>query len=419
MQVEPISAEAFRTGEALEQLVLGLALISPEAAESVVRLQPECFQAVPCREVWSVICSMVRAGVPVEICGVVERLFGRRAFDTSDAAVFVAGLVEGCFSYEAVHIDLYCRKLQQAAERRRLGALGAWLAAAAETMQEPEELRSRVVSQLEAADVIGPDEFCSMAEAIELASAPQSRPISTGWRSLDKILSGGWRPGQLVAIAARPGNGKSVFVLQSAMAAARAGVPVLFISLEMRERELAVRALRAQSRERAAALPIVFNRGGCSRLGDIVTAARRHYRRGQCGLLVVDYLQLVSVPGGPEQRWALVGEVSRTLKLLAQELNVPVLAAVQASRAADGVSSIQLNHLRESGSIEQDSDIVLGLNHTETGDGGEERDIDCIKNRAGGRGKFPVVLVDGAKFTEELSGVEEWDGLRPSWDNGT
>jgi replicative DNA helicase len=200
------------------------------------------------------------------------------------------------------------------------------------------------------------------------------------------------------------------------MAAARAGVPVLFVSLEMRERELASRAIRAQSRERAAALPIRLNKGGCSRLVDIVTAARKHYRRGQCGLLVVDYLQLVSVPGGPEQRWALVGEVSRALKLLAQELGVPVLAAVQASRAADNCTAIQLSHLRESGSIEQDSDIVLGLNYTVTADGTEERDIDVIKNRAGGRGKFPVQLVEGAKFIEELAGVPEFDNLRPSWE---
>jgi len=405
------------TGEQLERLVLGLALVSTEAAEVVVsRLRVDCFQSPPCRYVWEAVVQLQRAGNAVEPVGVAERCVGRGAFVVNDAAVFVASLLEGTFQHDVVHVELYCSKLLAAAERRRLGAVGAWLACAAETMQEPEELRAEVLRRIEAADVIEPDEFCTMAEAIALASEPQSRPISSGWQSLDKILGGGWRPGQLVSVAARPGNGKSVFCLQSAMAAARAGVPVLFISLEMRERELAVRAIRAQSRERAAALPIVMNKGGCSRLGDIVAAARKHHRRGQCGLLVVDYLQLVAVPGGPEQRWALVGEVSRALKLLAQELGVPVLAAVQASRAADGCTSIQLSHLRESGSIEQDSDIVLGLNYAEAADGAEERDIDVIKNRAGGRGKFPVELVDGAKFIEELAGVPEFDHMRPSWD---
>lgn len=404
------------TGEQLERMVLGLAMVAEDVAEAVVsRLRLDCFQSPPCRDVWEAMVQLLRAGAKVEPLSVAERCVGRGAFTTVYAGAFVAELFESVLKHDVVHVELYCAKLLAAAERRRLGAVGAWLACAAETLQEPQELRAEVLRQIEAADVIGPDEFCTMADAIALADQPQARPISSGWQSLDKILGGGWRPGQLVSVAARPGNGKSVFCLQSAMAAARAGVPVLFISLEMREPELAVRAIRAQSRERAAALPIVMNKGGCSRLVDIVTAARKHHRRGQCGMLVVDYLQLVAVPGGPDQRWALVGEVSRALKLLAQELGVPVLSAVQASRAADN-SAIQLSHLRESGSIEQDSDIVIGLNYAVAAGGVEERDIDVIKNRAGGRGKFPVQLVEGAKFIEEHSGVPEFDNLRPSWD---
>jgi replicative DNA helicase len=403
------------TGEQLERMVLGLAMVAEDAAEAVVsRLRLDCFQSPPCRDVWEAMVQLLRAGAKVEPLSVAERCVGRGAFTTVYAGAFVAELFESVLKHDLVHVELYCSKLLAAAERRRLGAVGAWLACASETLQEPQELRAEVLRRIEAADVIGPDEFCTMADAIALADQPEARPISSGWQSLDDILGGGWRPGQLVSVAARPGNGKSVFCLQSAMAAARAGVPVLFISLEMRERDLALRAIRAQSRERAAALPIVMNKGWCSRLGNIVTAARRHHRRGKCGMLVVDYLQLVSVPGGPDQRWALVGEVSRTLKLLALELNIPVLSAVQASRAADGCSSIQLSHLRESGSIEQDSDIVIGLNYAEA-NGEEERDIDVIKNRAGRRGKFPVQLVEGAKFIEEYSGVPEFDNLRPSW----
>lgn len=414
-----VAGRAMETGEQLERMVLGLAMVADDAAEVVVsRLRLDCFQSPPCRDVWGAMVQLLRAGAPVEPLSVAERCVGHGAFTTVYAGAFVAELFESVLKHDLVHIELYCSKLLAAAERRRLGTVGAWLACAAETIQEPQELRAEVLRRIEAADVMGPDEFCTMAEAIALADQPQARPISSGWRSLDTILGGGWRPGQLVSVAARPGNGKSVFCLQAAMAAARAGVPVLFVSLEMRERELASRAIRAQSRERAAALPIRLNKGGCSRLVDIVTAARKHYRRGQCGLLVVDYLQLVAVPGGPEQRWALVGEVSRALKLLALELDIPVLAAVQASRAADNCTAIQLSHLRESGSIEQDCDIVLGLNYTVTDNGTEDRDIDVIKNRAGGRGKVPVQLVEGAKFIEELAGVPEFDHMRPSWDPG-
>jgi replicative DNA helicase len=404
------------TQEQLEREVLGLVLVSSPESEAVElavsRCRLDCFQSPPCRAVWEAAVQLHRSGRTVEPVSVTEVCIGRGVFQTSRAEVFIAQLIEDVHLYETVHLDLYIQKLLTAAERRRLGAVGAWLAAAAETSQEPLELRAEVLRRLEAAEGDGPAEFCTMAEAIQLAMLPQSRPISTGWQSLDSILNGGWRGGQLVVAAGRPGNGKSVFLLQSAMAAARAGVPVLFASLEMQPAELAKRAMRAQSQDRAAALPVVFNRAGCSRLDQLVAAARKHHRRGQCGLVVVDYLQLVSVPG-KQQRWEAVGEISRALKLLAAELDVPVLAAVQASRAADSGSSIQLSHMRESGSIEQDADIVIALNASEAEDGAE-RDFDVLKHRAGSRGKFPVILVDGCKFIVEHD-ADDWATLRPSW----
>ena len=213
--------------------------------------------------------------------------------------------------------------------------------------------------------------------------------LKTGFRDLDALCQG-LRPGQLVIIRARPGMGKTAFALALALrAAARSGKRVLFFSLEMSLQELSERAVAALAKvdlprlqsgeldqaglrrvDRAIAelhhADLLLNADPAVWVGDIRLAALRERARGGIGLVVVDYLQLMSPPArfrGPESRQAEVAEMSRHLKLLARELQVPIIALSQLSRNLESRHDKrpQLSDLRESGALEQDADLVLFL----------------------------------------------------------
>jgi replicative DNA helicase len=218
--------------------------------------------------------------------------------------------------------------------------------------------------------------------------------IPTGFADLDALLSGGLRAGQFVLIAARPALGKSTLALDIARYAA---VPhrkyearhVLFLTLEMSRAELLLRAVSAEAR-----VPLMTLRAGGAAISEaqevaIGSASARmsemtlhidetahvgtaHIKarfmeltRAGCrpGLIVVDYLQLMSTPGRTESRQQEVSDLSRSFKLLAKELGVPVVCLAQLNRGPEQRTDKrpQLSDLRESGSLEQDADIVILL----------------------------------------------------------
>ncbi len=208
----------------------------------------------------------------------------------------------------------------------------------------------------------------------------------TGFRDLDD-LTGGFQPGNLVVIAARPSMGKSALVANIAENAALAGYPVALFSLEMSESELAQRFVASQARVKGEELrrgrvaearwPKILE--ACQRLGEaplfvddssdtgvleVRAKSRRlhHQVKGGLGLIIIDYLQLMRHEGRVESRVEQVGQISRGLKSLARELKVPVIALSQLSRNVEqrgGDKRPILSDLRESGQIEQDSDLVM------------------------------------------------------------
>ena len=251
--------------------------------------------------------------------------------------------------------------------------------------------------------------------------------LPTGFARLDAV-AGGLCPGQLVTVAARTGIGKTSFALQVAFSAAQT-VPVAIFSLEMSQEEVLLRAIAQHADIDSSA----FFRGylGRHRHADVAAAVtdlserqwaicdegtltvadvRRHgeamkVRRG-LGLVVVDYLQLLSPSPGTagENRTQQVGAMSRGLKNLARDLEVPILMLSQLSRATDGRvgKRPQLSDLRESGSIEHDSDKVLFIHrdddHT---DQNTEAVILVAKNRTGPTGAVPVTFIKHATRFEE------------------
>ena len=253
-------------------------------------------------------------------------------------------------------------------------------------------------------------------EKLHRLSTSKTELVGTpsGFKDIDAI-TGGFRPGNLIVIAARPSMGKSALVANIAENAALGKYPVALFSLEMSESELAQRFVASQANVRGE----VLRRGrvaegkwstileACQRLAhaplwiddssdtgvlDIRAKARRlhHQVPGGLKLIIVDYLQLMRHEGRIESRVQQVGQISRGLKGLARELNVPVIALSQLSRAVEqrgGEKVPILSDLRDSGEVEQDADVVMFIYREEYYEKDSERpgeaDIIIAKHRNG------------------------------------
>jgi replicative DNA helicase len=260
------------------------------------------------------------------------------------------------------------------------------------------------------------------------------RGVLTGFISLDYALAGLW-PGQLVTVAARTGAGKSALAQNIAENIADRGEYVAFSTLEMSKQEIGLRGLARESgvdtkrirwgnppegsrekllearkkvKERWSRL--IVNESPGVNPTTLRAQLRQVQRRHDLSLLVVDYIQLMSSGTRQENRQQEVAAVTRALKLLAKDLNIPVLALSQMNRQIDGRAKEdrrpQLSDLRESGAIEQDSDVVIFIHRTEDDTEGGTAEIIIAKNRMGETTDFKMAYV-GKKcaFTELAKGV--------------
>ncbi|MBP6187264.1 MAG: replicative DNA helicase, partial [Rhodoluna sp.] len=239
--------------------------------------------------------------------------------------------------------------------------------------------------------------FDSIEAAIEEMEKAQNRGgemvgVPTGFAGLDEMTHG-LHPGQLVILAARPAVGKSTLALDIARnAAIRHNQPVIFFSLEMGRAEIAMRMLSAESRiylqnmrkgtlsdndwSRIASVrgeinsaPLFIDDSPNMTLVEIRAKCRRLAQRVGLKMIVIDYIQLMTSGKKVESRQQEVSEFSRALKLLAKELEVPVIAISQLNRNSEKSESKkpELSHLRESGSLEQDADVVILLHREDLG----------------------------------------------------
>ena len=233
--------------------------------------------------------------------------------------------------------------------------------------------------------------------------------VPSGFSDLDELTSG-FQPSDLVIVAARPSMGKTAFVLNVAQyAAIEKNIPVAVFSLEMSKESLVQRMLTSEARvdaqllrkgmlrdddfprlARAAGIlssaPIWIDDSAGINLLEMRSKARRLRAEANLGLVVVDYLQLVNGPTNVESRQQEISMISRSLKALAKELAVPVVALSQLSRAPEQRSGDnkrpQLSDLRESGAIEQDADLVMFLYRQEMYDGPVDKDGNSLEGRA-------------------------------------
>lgn len=280
---------------------------------------------------------------------------------------------------------------------------------------DPAAVIAEAIDMLNAAGAALPSPDEGMAEMIDATeraierSAQGELALATGMPSLDRNLGGGLLPGKLAIIGARPGVGKSALASNIVRRTLEAGRSVLFLSLEMTGREVLTRLVTERERldkrdpnyysrllgafnvDSIREWPLVF-----MGTGDLTTLARRA-RELRPNLVVVDYLQLLPSTSRHENRATEVAEFSRSLKLLAVALDIPVLACAQVNRAPEVGTKPRpprLSDLRESGAIEADADIVILL-HRDVEMGARETKLILAKNRDGQTGhidcwlKFP------------------------------
>jgi replicative DNA helicase len=334
--------------------------------------------------------------------GQVVSAFTLKAYAESDEGLKAAGgpayLAKlAATSVHALDVPAAARTVRDCATRRGLiGVLSEALPAAydeaheAAAAEQIEGLERRLYELADGAVAGGLEPFRSaLTEAVKSAEAAHSRPggmtgLGTGLHDLDEQL-GGLNRSDLIIVAARPGMGKSALASNIGFAAARQGAVAGFFSLEMSAEQLANRIVAEQAGvaservrrgqltgvqfdrviEVAAELerlPIFMDDTPALSISALRTRARRQKRLHGLDLVIVDYLQLID--GGKrrqENRVQEVSEISRGLKTLAKELDVPVLALSQLSRAVEQRPDKrpQLADLRDSGSIEQDADVVI------------------------------------------------------------
>lgn len=378
-----------------EQAVLGSILLDNDCLTDVLSAcQPEAFYAPRHQTILTGMIALHDAGMPVDLVTLTDHLRTTGTLESVGSMPYLIGL--GDQTPTAAYADHYARIVQQKAVLRdiiRTAQRAISLASAQEG--SPDEIIAEAQAEVTQLLLRGSrGDFQTSAqvahEVVEYVDyLMQSKGGLTGATSglpdLDRALHG-FQRGHLCVIAARPAMGKTAFALGAAYAAARAGHRVGVFSLEMPNRDLGLRIacarasvdservrrgdlLEREYQKLAVALgefaeaPIMFNDIADLSVNEIRAKARVLAAHDGVDLLVVDYLQLIGQEGGDGNRVQEVSRMSRGFKLLARELNVPVLLLSQLSRQVEsrGNKRPMLSDLRESGSIEQDADEVIFL----------------------------------------------------------
>ena len=411
-----------------EAAALGSMMLSAEAIADVVELlQTEDFYRSANGRIFEVLRELYARGDPVDQLSAVEALRRKGTLDDVGGPLYIRDLADQVPTpASAAH---YARIVAQAALLRRLiGAAADVMEMAYSAPEEPEAVADAAEQRIyDVARRDDRDEVATLGELIDGAMLEleqiQHREaahtgLPTGFRDLDELTSG-LQPGNLVIIAARPGIGKSSLAINIAHNVAVAGGSVSVFSLEMSRHEVGMRMLCSAARvpwdrirskrvgpddwvrvvqaaERLHDAPLSIVDSGNVNIVDVRAKARRMRSSKQgLSLIIVDYLQLITSAAvrRPDNRQQEVAEISRSLKLLAKELHIPVLALSQLNRNPETRADKrpQLSDLRESGSLEQDSDVVAFI-HRDDSDPEKKKEAELIlaKHRNGPTGSIKL-----------------------------
>ncbi len=434
----------------VEEAVLGAMLIEPSSVDMALEeLSPSCFYDPRHKMIYEAMSELVNEHTSVDIVTVSSKLREKGNLEAVGGPVAIAGLSEKVGA--AAHIEYYVKILKQKSIQRDL------ITASYEILRDSyddsvkvdqliDEAQTKVYNAIQnnlKKDVqeVGSIINDALREVEKNQKIDGLSGVPSGFPSLDRVTRG-WQKSDLIILAARPSVGKTAFALNLARnAAVDNNMPVAVFSLEMSALQLVMRLMTTESglpadklkggakldpwdwqqlETRLAALskaPLYIDDTPSIPLMEFRTKVKRLVKSKDVRLVIVDYLQLMQGPvelrGLREQE---VAAISRTLKATAKELNVPIIALSQLSRNAvqrtGGTGKPQLSDLRESGSIEQDADMVIFIHRPdyvglgETPDGKETTQIIIAKHRNG-----EVCDIDMLFKSDQVRFVEPGDSL--------
>lgn len=438
-RVPPFSLEA-------EQSVLGAMFLEREAVLVAAEiLQPEDFYRDAHRYIFEAILDLEERGQPADLVTVTETLRQQGRLDDVGGLAFVTTLAESVPT--AANVEYYARIVEEKAILRRL------IREATRIIQNSYEASTEAAAILDDAEqaILRISQYRNQSGFMaikDLISAAYDRieflyqnkggvtGIPTGFKDLDR-LTAGLQPSDLIVVAARPSMGKTSFALNVALhVALEAKIPVAIFSLEMSREQLIQRMLSSEAgidgqrlrtgfldeedwlllttaMARLSEAPIFIDDTPSITVMDIRAKARRLVQERGQALILLDYLQLVNSRRAFESRQQEITEISRGLKALARELQVPVVALSQLSRAVEQRQDKRpvLSDLRESGAIEQDADVVAFIYRDEYYNPDTEKkgiaEIIIGKQRNGPTGLVQLAFLKDSMRFRDLSYIPE------------
>jgi replicative DNA helicase len=434
----------------VERTVLGSMLIDGHAAAAVFEsLDETAFYSGPNRRIFSCMKEMFNQSVPIDLITLADALRKKSWLESVGEEPYLAELAESIAT--SANVQYYSNILKEKETLRELISTSAEITtecfapdvSAQEVLDKAESrifgvAESRITNRFESVKVLLPHTFSE----IENYAKGSFNGILTGFTQLDEMTTG-LQKGDLVIVAGRPSMGKTSFALSlGAHAAIKGNCATAIFSLEMSKHQLVQRLLCAEARVnmhqlRSGKLPrrdyprlslaagplseaplYIDDTPGISVL-EVRAKSRRLKAQSNLGLIIIDYLQLMGSSGPVESRQQEISQISRSLKGVAKELDVPLIVLSQLSRAPEQRTEHrpQLSDLRESGAIEQDADVVMFVYREEVYDkdiAEEEKGVAEIiigKQRNGPIGTVKVAFIkDYAKFDNLIEHAGSPDG---------
>lgn len=435
----------------LEEAVLGAMMLEKDAVSLIIDiLKPESFYVQAHQQIFKAINNLFNHTQPVDLLTVTEELRKMGELENVGGAFYVSELTNRVAS--AANVEYHARIIAQKFIQRELIRISS------EIIKDSYEDTTDVLEMLDKAErniyTITEKNLrrnytplnMLVTQAVQQLEKLKDeklglRGVPSGFTELDRVTSG-WQNSDLIVIAARPGMGKTAFVLSMARnAAVDFKKPVAFFSLEMGDVQLTTRLLSAEAQLPADKLrrgnlerheweqltskidslseaPIYIDDTPALNIFELRAKCRRLKMQHDIQLIIIDYLQLMSGSGGEKggNREQEISNISRSLKSIAKELNVPVIALSQLSRAVEtrgGDKKPQLSDLRESGAIEQDADMVIFIwrpDYYKMDTDTEGRslkglaEIIVAKHRNGATANIPIRFIDHFAKFESLEG---------------
>ncbi len=426
-----------------EQAALGSVLLDPDTISELIHiLKPDDFYNNNHKTIFTAMLSLYEKGQKIDLITLVDELRSLDTLNVIGGPAYLAKLSEIVPS--SANITNYALIVQEHAKRRGVIKLAAKLTQQAhdlsidinQLMDQVEEEMFALTHNREELGYRSMNEIVpqAMNTIMEIAKDPHHfEGIMSGFEDLDNLLNG-FQKSSFVVVGARPNVGKTAFGLNIAThIALRSKIPAAFFSLEMPDLELMYRILASESRisserfkkgmyknkeeilkltdvaGRIYEAPLhIIDRPGLKLL-ELRSLARRLKAEKNIGIIFIDYLGLLVHENSSLQRWEQFSDISRSLKALARELNIPIVALAQLRREAEGKNIPMLADLRDSGSIEQDADLILFLHREREIEKDIKDQSDFVptdlyiaKNRNGQTGKITLMFFKSITRFETL-----------------